>query len=681
MAGERMEPMPMSPGRSPGQLGHAAVRWLGGRRGRVVVLAGVLFLGLLGLTGVRHSETISSKYQALSETYHLPSWRPHLPNLPSYLTSPLKPSNTTIELESGELDHVPSQLNKATPNFHLIMTALSDDDAFCKSSLSAMLLNYPPPTVINLFQTFKDQVQREKMRLKSLVDYLNNEKLVSDRDLVLIVNGHDTWFQLPSDVMIRQYRSVIADANKRLLSQYGLNADKMQKFNQTIVFGAEKKCEGEDLACRYVADSILPHNMYGKETGSDITLTSARYLDAGAVMGPAKDLKKMFGAAVKNFDEQNSQAGTVQSVLATMFGEQELARTSERKASQSTTSKWVDWFIDGTIGRSKKVDGVKPEGNSRLQLGRQYEYSIGLDYTHTLFQPFVYAAEDELVPLPHDNSTDLSIYRRADTPTPALTIPTALQQAKPPFWTADLSSHNPSPNEKSSFIEPLAFQQDLDDLKPRDTSWSQIKLIQNTYTGAVPVALHLNLLPPPLNGNSLEKRRLPDVRAHAAPRANITWYDLWYTPYSRALLRKYFRSPQSPIGYHKAAVGGDEMWDVRGGRGGVWTEREEIWLPWGEVDGVCGTVDQLRRVFEDDKGVWLHEHEGGAETERRKQEEELKKKIEEAKQKAEEQKSKDEEDRRKHDEDMKHKQAEAARKQNEDRKKAQAQKESRRWVA
>ncbi|KAF2739677.1 hypothetical protein EJ04DRAFT_508537 [Polyplosphaeria fusca] len=635
MAGDTMEAMPMAP-QSPGSMAGAVLQWLLSRRGRVILLTATFMIVFAGFTSFRHSESISSSYHAISENYHLPSWRPHLPHLPSIISSPLRPSDTTHELEDGGMKHVPSQLTKKTPNFHLLMPALIDNDDFCKTSLSAKMLNYPAPTVINLFQTFSSQYERELTKIKSISEYLNNERLVSDEDLVLIVDGHDTWFQLPSEVMIRQYEGVVADANKRLSVQYGSDAKKEQAYTQTIIFGAEKRCEGEDLACRYMSESTLPEDIYGERTGTTTELTRAKYLDAGSIMGPAKDMRALFEAAVKKFNAENSQAGTTQSVLATLYGEQELARHNAQKPLKPEGFKWLDWFIDGTVGRSKKESTQEIE-NVTLSSDQRYEFSIGLDFTHTLFQPFIYVAEDELAALPHDDSVDLAAYHRDGTPTPPLTIPTALQQAKPPFWTPDLSKTNPSPsNNKPSVIEPLAINEKLDELKPRDTSWSELSLIQNTYTGSVPVALHLNLLPPPLTATSKAKRRLPDVRGHAAPQANITWTDLWHAPYSRALLRKYFRSPQGPIGYHNMAIGGDRLWDTRGGRAGVWTEKESIWMPWGEVDGVCGTIEQLKNVFGDGKGIWLHELEANAERERKSEEDELKKKIDEQKKKKEE---------------------------------------------
>jgi hypothetical protein len=144
--------------------------------------------------------------------------------------------------------------------------------------------------------------------------------------------------------------------------------------------------------------------------------------------------------------------------------------------------------------------------------------------------------------------------------------------------------------------------------------------------------------------------------------------------------------PQSPIGFHFAAVGGDQMWDQRGGRGGVWTEKEDLWLPWGEVDGVCGTLEQLKRVFTDGKGVWLHEHEKDAEEKRLEAEKELREKIAEAQKHEEEERKKQEEESRKKKEQQEKKKLDQERKKAQQEKaKAEAEEKKnaggRRWVA
>lgn len=483
---------------------------------------------------------------------------------------------------------MPPQLKKTTPNFHLVTPAEKNEDAFCRTTLSSMLLNYPPPTVVDLDREFKDSDQRERATLLGIKHYIENSKYVQDEDVVLIVDGENSWFQLPSDAIIKQYARVLEDANARLLKHYGVDKNGFQRYNQSIVFGAEKICEGDDMACRYAPRSILPANLYGKTEGDDTEDRPAIYLNSKMVMGPAKDLKVLYQAALRNLDIHRTREHTVQSVLVNMFGEQQLRRDAVvKEESKVPVVAGIKDMLEGIRGSELKVD---------LSSAPQYEFSMGLDYTHTLFQPLAYAHEDELVALVHRNDTDISNHLHPSSWTKSLDLPRALNDSNPPFWRPDLNpKNNPSPNEKPAHIDNLDLKPDLDDLPTRITPWTNLRLVQNTYTGSVPAIL---LAPP-----------------HPAA-ANVTWKDMWYSPYKRALLRNYFRTPQSPLGYHDSLVGGDRSWDMRGGRGGVWTATEETWLAWGEADGVCGSVNQIKGVFEDGKGVWLHEGEAGAEDRR-----------------------------------------------------------------
>ena len=140
-----------------------------------------------------------------------------------------------------------------------------------------------------------------------------------------------------------------------------------------------------------------------------------------------------------------------------------------------------------------------------------------------------------------------------------------------------------------AYIDRLEYDFDLDRLPDRHTPWSNVSLVQNTYTGAIPALI----------------LRVPGAVDHTETK--ISFNNLWFAPWKRALLRQYFRTRQSPNGYHNSAVGGDRFWDQRGGRGGIWTSKEQTWLPWGEVDGVCGTLAHMRQVFDDKRGVWMHE--------------------------------------------------------------------------
>ncbi|KAJ4295185.1 hypothetical protein N0V90_007195 [Kalmusia sp. IMI 367209] len=573
------------------------------------------------MAGAKRSQTISTSYQTISSNYHhLSSWRPHLPHLPASIsTSFRKPSSTALKLENGTISHVPSNLQKSSPNLHLVLSSLEHDLDFCKTTMSAMVMNYPPPTIVNGFgRVGKAEWEREK--LQSVLVYLEDARVVKDEDLILLVDGRDTWFHLPSEVMVRQYMTVVEDANRRLHNMYG------KQFSETIIFGARKTCEGNDMACKQMPPSVLPNNTYGEQQEAKTELVPARFLDADMLMGPVKDLRKLYRVAAEILEEDRTRSVTVQSVMSKIFGEQMLARAMNRKAKWPIASKLVNHLTVALAG----IKGAERIANVTVEPDRRNEFSVGLDYTHALFQPLTDCADNELVQITRSNQSEPS-----QAPEPPLDLPVAFQNATGPFWAPDFTKNDPSPNEKPAYIDKLEFKYELDKLKHRDTPWTDIPFVRNTYTGAIPATLHVTYRHRSASTSPEERNML--LGSTPSHSANVTWTSLWYSGYERALLRRYFRTPQSPIGYHNAAVGGDLLWDQRGGRGGVWTAESGLWLPWGEVDGVCGTYDILKDVFGDKKGVWFHEDEdGGGRKGREEEEEEWKQRMEkEAKEDAE----------------------------------------------
>ncbi|EUC40569.1 hypothetical protein COCMIDRAFT_108469 [Bipolaris oryzae ATCC 44560] len=563
----------------------------------MVVMVAVLLSIFLGLTGMKHREELSSRYRSMSSYY---PWRAYLPTLPESISSSFKtPSNLTLQIENGQIDHVPAKLKKTTPNFHLIMQVEYDSHNFCKSTLSAMLLNYPPPTMVQLNSGYATSEKRHEAILNDTLHYLSNTKLVKDKDLVLMVDAQQTWFQLPSDVMIKQYKQLLEDSNLRLLKRYGTDENGVQKFNQTIVFGAEKMCEGDDKACKYVPLSPSPDNLYTTETGRLISDTPAKFINARMVMGPARDLRELYEAAQKKFLDRKSQSPTIQSVFATLFAEQQLSRDAVEVETISVGAKFRNFF-DGGSRKSAARHRLK-QAKLELELSNftRQEFSIGLDYAHTLFQPLLYTTPDELIPIVHSKNNNLTAYTDFNRDPSHLSPPAALDNANTPFSRPDPAKTSLSPHTHSTHIKNLEYDPNIDTLPDRNVRWTDVPLIQNTYTGAIPAAL------------SAQLPREPNL----AP-SKITWDSLWYAKYRRALLRVYFRAPQSAVGYHESAVGGDRMWDARGGRGGVWTAVEQSWFPWGEADGVCGAVVDMKGVFDDGKGVWLHEGEADGEAKR-----------------------------------------------------------------
>ncbi|XP_014551960.1 hypothetical protein COCVIDRAFT_19846, partial [Bipolaris victoriae FI3] len=507
-----------SPTPSPKEVGGAAIQWVCTRRGRMVVMMAVLFSVFLGLTGMKHREELPSRYRGMSSYY---PWRAYIPTLPESISLSFKtPSNLTLQIENGQIDHVPAKPKKTTPNFHLVTPFEYESSDFCKSALSAMLLNYPPPTVVQFKSGHATSEKRHEAILNDTLHYLSNTKLAKDKDLVLIVDAQQTWFQLPSDVMIEQYKRLLEDGNLRLLKRYGTDENGFQKFNQTILFGAEKMCEGDDKACKYVPLSPSPNNLYTTETGRLISETPAKFINARMAMGPASDLRRLYQAAQKK-------------------------------------------FLDGK-NKNYPLASTTPTPSSN---------------------PSFTLTPNELIPIVHSEKNNLTTYTHFNRDPSYLTPPASLNHTTTPFSPPDPVKPSLSAHTHSAHIRNLDYDPKIDTLPDRNVAWTDVPLVQNTYTGAIPAALAAQLA------------REPNL----AP-SKITWDSLWYADYRRALLRVYFRAPQSAVGYHESAVGGDRMWDARGGRGGVWTAVEQSWFAWGEADGVCGAVEDMKGVFGGAKG-------------------------------------------------------------------------------
>ncbi|KAF2493455.1 hypothetical protein BU16DRAFT_619781 [Lophium mytilinum] len=627
------------------------------------------------------SESLSYKDLSSLDNYHLPSWKTGPVEVPEPKEI-FTPSNLTLEIENGDIKNVPSHLKKETPDFHLLMPATKDNSNFCKTVLSAMIMDYPAPTIINFKEKFKNTTELERAKVKNIVNYLSDRKNVRNDDLVMIVDGQDVYFQLPSEVLVKEYQNILAEANRRLRDKYGYIHPKDEvtraMYNQTVIWGADKLCgaeQGNATVCPTVPESPLPTNAYGLKTDDTELLSRAKYLNAGTVIGPAKDLRAIFASALPMMVEVNGTEPTAQLIFSNLFSKQETAREEALKAAKTAPGAWRGWLSSKT----------NPSAEQNTTAPPRLEFSMGLDYAHVLFQPTTSTAPKELLSRPH---SEMQTLHHVDTPTPPLTLPDALLDLPPPYHTLD-PSKDPSPNPLPYLIKPLVHDDKLDELPAANKPWVEIQLWTNTYTGAVPALLHLNhaaakpkgktTLENPTEINPNEKREDDDEK-EKKPEFAIDWKDMWFYPHARALARSALRIEQGSLAWHAAAVGGDSWWDMRGGKGGVWAVRGR-YLGWGEGDGVCGGNDMVESVFGDGKGPWLQEGEAermrleAAEAIKKAQEEQERQKQEEERKKQEEEnkKKQEEEEKRKQEEAEKNKKVEEAKKKVQE---AEAKKEA-----
>lgn len=530
---------------------------------------------------------------------------------PEPVFAPELAGGTEAPLLAPPLNQTVLGLQKTNPAFHLIIPASESNPELCKTLLSSFILGYPSATLINHGKVFEGEGWDKGShagKIRGVHDFLNSKE-IKDDDLVLIVDGYDVWFQLPPEIMIRRYHAMVLEANERLRRRHGVatagrlgdgTIDMVQKYNQSVIFGADKICwpnPAEDPACTAVPYSTLPKDVYGPLTDKDPDAYNnrPRYLNSGTVIGPAADVRAIYKYAVHKVEQK--ARGTIgdQFVFAEIFGEQEFQRETIRRSSQSTGGRFYDW-LSNTLGTSESPLSANITINNMTAIpGQRYEYSIGLDYESRLFQTMTHSASD-LDFITYDSSASLSSIQAAH---PALHnlpffLPSDIQKLRPPFSFAspgDLSFN--IEESKSSLLLPYSpnlddlpglSDNDLDTAPPDQPTWLTAPLATNLVSATVPPLLHLN------GDKSL---------------LDSWWPRLWHHPFARALLRAFVRSTQGRHAAEAAARGGLGWWDRRGGRGGVWTERDE-WLAWGDV---CRGVEGP--VFGDGKGVWGKEEGDG----------------------------------------------------------------------
>ncbi|KAI4132175.1 MAG: hypothetical protein LQ338_000841 [Usnochroma carphineum] len=488
----------------------------------------------------------------------------------------------------------PPGLQKTNPSFHLLVPATESTPNLCKTLLSSFVLAYPPPTLVNYGKKFDGDNWDKGThagKIRGVYDYLSDKDKVADEDMVLVIDGYDTWFQLPPVITIKRYHQLINEANDRLRRRYSTELKKPQadgtatemapKYTQSVIFGADKLCwpnPHDDPACAAVPYSTLPKGVYGPQTDIDPDefLNRPRFLNSGTVLGPVKDVRALYEAAVEKVEVENRGTIGDQFVFAEIFGEQEYQRETQRQSTQGAGGRWYEWLSNALGGSDSPLSANRTINNMTVVPARRYEFGIGLDYGSKLFQTMTHSANDVEF-ITYNDSTVFPgiIEKHPNLKANPFALPIDIQVAHGPFWYSSPGNHSLDPTDGIL----LPHSDKLDDL-PERIDWYEVPLATNLYSPSVPSLIHING----------DKSLLDDW-----------WPSMWYHPYGRALVRRYIRSTQTRKAAQAAAAGGQTWWDMRGGRGGVWTDNA-VWMSWGEV---CKKTED--QVFQDGKGRWGRE--------------------------------------------------------------------------
>lgn len=447
-----------------------------------------------------------------------------------------------------------------------------------------MILGYPPPTVIGYAHASPGATETERMvdRITRARNYLRDSKTIHDRDFVLMVDGEDTFFQLPPKILVERYQDIIRANNQKLQNKFGFvqvenpkaggAPELVQKYTQRVIFGASKTCFPElqdDAGCASVPESSLPPDVYGWKTDvyPDGSLNRPRWLNPGAVIGQAADLRLIYDEVLRLVEVRSNKSGD-HKALTQMYGRQEVIRELERRRNANGFKELVYRMLG--ISDAANITGVR----LRLETGHRYEYGIGVDFESQLFFNQNLSRKDvEWVKF--SNVTKMSALQMqhgvprehrlllpqdiAALPNPFIQSRFAKESTQRPVWNATLDK---LPN-------------------PDQHSWNNISLMTNAHSESVPVIAHLD-------GD-------PKLR-------NVWWEKMWFFPWARALLRKYVRDSHGFDAAQSSLLGGQDWLEVRGGRGGIWTDDEN----WITLANVCNGEE--RDLFDDGFGLWSKEH-------------------------------------------------------------------------
>ncbi|KAK9480823.1 hypothetical protein V1514DRAFT_301609 [Lipomyces japonicus] len=192
---------------------------------------------------------------------------------------------------------------------------------FCRSLYTALINDYPKPTLINWGKVFENAPQARVRKINGIDDYLH--RLRPDQ-YALIMDGFDVWYQTPYSDFVNRFLEITTKNNDY----------------EVAIFGADKKCWPNDLdspACVNVPESPLPKDAYGPDTDDATKTTNSRlryinhrprWLNSGNMIGPVKVLQQVYDRANHSITTAPPEkVFSDQMYIADVFGEQDLKMT------------------------------------------------------------------------------------------------------------------------------------------------------------------------------------------------------------------------------------------------------------------------------------------------------------------------------------------------------------------
>ena len=427
---------------------------------------------------------------------------------------------------------------------HLLVPTTSSNVNLCKLLLSAHILGYPTPILLNFGDhEEQDEYVQHLAKVQGIYDYLLSVEADSEykEDLVLIIDAWDLWFKLRPDVLLKRYYAVNKAADQRTREKFGEEAMVEHNMRQTVLFGPDKICWPVDYsrpACWAVPDGNLPKFAFGPQTSNGRRETNQPiWLNSGTIMGPVRDLLEVFRATLDEI-HNNHVTDSDQFYFANLFGTQELARL--RTNPELLEARKQDVFGDDAEWARSDMTRNEPA----TAWGQKVEYHIGIDYASVMFQTLAFWKQyltwtreiDSWTP--PDGQSPLYYPGLSGSPY-SVRLSKDIHESLPPF------SATRDPNASGhSGVHP---------------SWSEVELLYNVVAQEAPVMIHFT-----------------GEKAYR----HFWWQRMWFQSRAEELRLASLTSAADPLSeeeiegliwYPANPDDADEI--VNNGKGGAWDDR------------------------------------------------------------------------------------------------------------
>ncbi|KAI9147809.1 hypothetical protein HJFPF1_12841 [Paramyrothecium foliicola] len=511
------------------------------RRQTITIVLVILFLFVLGPTVLFHeSKTLKNLRRPSDEK------KPKFAAEPSLQQLRLRPQ-PLLEGQSSK--------------FHLVIIAPNAEITLCKTLLTASVLGYPVPTILQYNETY-DLSQpfgggKYTGKVGAMYDWLKAQPKAAAQDIVLMVDAYgafnyhdipvgmnlkteaDIWFQLGPESVLKRYLAMRDRASEELAERMG-KAYEAEKLKQTVFFGAGKRCapnQPHSAACYAMPESPLPSNLYGPNTDTVMghnrfSSNRQRFLSAAYAIGPIHDMHSIFQRAAYKINalkdsEGNykyradfNRAGSDQAVLQEILGEQELQREVMRRKYLTFSDKAKGLKKRPTIIEGTLVDDVLNPSFSHKELplkgDKTDEFSMTLDYWSDLGQQ---TTDSE-----HDSRW--LTYNR----------PVIEQLTQRRLYDCPPRATGSIPDDMLNTSLPSVAVSDASQFSPM-RGWDEIPLYTNICLDTIPAIIHHNG----------DKKRRDDA-----------WPQLWLQPHARRLVEETLARGEG---------------QREGQRGGAWTPK------------------------------------------------------------------------------------------------------------